>query len=164
MPNAELPSYIQPGPLGFITMDFARFMADTNYAFYRDNAGESSGANTGASTGGFKEDNKAGFIEVNGQSQILNRDLRYNFGVRYVTTDQDISGPVTIGGVRQYQTLTGDYSEWLPSFSAAWDVADDVVVRMAASRTMTRPNPSSMLPATTFTDQSAQVANQATRT
>ena len=38
--------------------------------------------------------------------------------------------------------------------------ADDIVLRTSASRTMTRPNPSSMLPATTFTDISAQVANQ----
>ena len=62
--------------------------------------------------------------------------------------------------MRQWHTLKGDYAEWLPSFSAAWDVADDVVLRTSASRTMTRPNPSSMLPATTFTDISAQVANQ----
>src|SRR5690606_37509734 len=91
---------------------------------------------------------------------VLGRALRLNAGVRYVATDQEISGPVTIGDERFWQTLDGDYSEWLPSFSAAWDVADNVVLRMSGSRTMTRPNPSSMLPATTFTDQSAQVANQ----
>ena len=97
---------------------------------------------------------------VNGESEIWHRNLRFNMGVRYAGTDQDISGPVTIGGVRQWQTLTSDYNEWLPSFSAAWDVAEDVVIRTSASRTMTRPNPSSMLPATTFSDISAQVATQ----
>src|SRR5690606_2743984 len=61
---------------------------------------------------------------------------------------------------RQWQELDGKYNEWLPSFSAAWDVADDVVLRMSASRTLTRPNPRSMLPATTFSDPSAEIANQ----
>lgn len=160
VPASELPNYVTPGPFGFVTVDFDRFMADTNYAFYRDAAGEASGANTGASTGSFDEANTAAFIMVNGESDVWHRNMRYNFGVRYASTDQEISGPVTIGGVRQWQQLTGDYAEWLPSFSAAWDVAEDVVLRLAASRTMTRPNPTSMLPATTLTDQSAQVANQ----
>ncbi|GAA5069192.1 TonB-dependent receptor [Lysobacter panacisoli] len=160
VPDAELSGYINPGPFGFVTVDFDRFMADTNYSFYRDAAGEASGANTGAPTGGFDESNTAAFIMLNGETEIWDRNMRFNMGVRYAQTDQEISGPVTIGGVRQWQTLSGDYDEWLPSFSAAWDVAEDVVVRMSASRTMTRPNPSSMLPATTFTDISAQVANQ----
>ncbi|MFC3549872.1 TonB-dependent receptor [Lysobacter cavernae] len=160
VPTSELPNYITPGPFGFVTVDFNRFMADTNYAFYRDNAGESSGANTGAPTGGFDEANTAAFMMVNGESEIWNRTMRFNMGVRYAQTDQQIKGPVTINGVRNYQTLSGDYAEWLPSFSAAWDVADNIVLRTSASRTMTRPNPSSMLPATTFTDISAQIANQ----
>ncbi|WP_447729174.1 TonB-dependent receptor [Pseudoxanthomonas suwonensis] len=158
--DARLADYIVPGPAGFVSVDYKRFMRDTNYAQYRDAADEAAGPNTGGSTGGFDETSKAAYIMVNGESDILGRGLRYNFGVRYVTTDQEVSGPVTIGGNRVWQTLEGDYSEWLPSFSAAWDVTDNVVLRTSASRTMTRPNPSSMLPATTFTDISAQVANQ----
>lgn len=158
--NAELATYLRPGPLGFVTVDGNRFKGDTDYYRYRDEAPESGGPNTGGSTGGFVERTLAAYIELNGTTEIWNRDLRFNAGMRWASTDQDISGPVTIGGVRQYQTLSGDYSEWLPSFSAAWDVADRVVLRMSGSRTMTRPNPSSMLPSTTFTDQSAQVASQ----
>ncbi|KAF1686769.1 TonB-dependent receptor [Pseudoxanthomonas taiwanensis] len=158
--DADLAGYILPGPAGFVTVDFDRFMRDTNYARYRDAAPEAAGPNTGGATGGFKEQTRAAYIEVNTEADVLGRALRLNAGVRYVATDQKISGPVTIGGERFWQTLEGDYTEWLPSFSAAWDVADNVVLRMSGSRTMTRPNPSSMLPATTFTDQSAQVANQ----
>lgn len=160
IPNSALPGYLLPGPHGFITVDGDRFKQATDYARLRDSAPESGGPNTGGATGGFSEDTTAAYIEFNGESEIWNRNLRFNAGMRWVSTDQDISGPVTIGGVRQYQTLAGDYSEWLPSFSAAWDVADRVVLRMSGSRTLTRPNPSSMLPATTFTDQSAQVASQ----
>jgi len=160
VPDSALGGYLRPGPHGFIVVDADRFMNDTNYAFYRDTAPESGGPNTGGSTGGFDEETVAAYMEVNGESEIMNRNLRFNFGVRYVETDQNVAGPVTIGGVRQWQSLDGNYSEWLPSFSAAWEVSDSVVLRMSSSRTMTRPNPSSMLPATTFTDQSAQVANQ----
>nr|WP_246505720.1 TonB-dependent receptor [Coralloluteibacterium stylophorae] len=158
--DAELASFLRPGPYGFITGDFDSFKEATDYYRYRDEAPESAGPNTGGSTGGISEDVFGAYVEINGETEVLDRLLRFNAGTRWVTTDQEISGPVTIGGVRQWQTLTGDYDEWLPSFSAAWDVADDVVLRLSGSRTMTRPNPSSMLPNTTFTDTTAQVASQ----
>ncbi|WP_058835909.1 TonB-dependent receptor [Luteimonas abyssi] len=158
--DSDLASYLRPGPYGFVTIDFDRFMAATDYHRFRDEAPESAGPNTGGSTGGINEKTIGAYVEINGETEILDRDLRFNAGMRYVTTDQRISGPVTFGGVRQWQTLEGDYKEWLPSFSAAWDVADSVVLRMSGSRTMTRPNPSSMLPNTTFTDLSALNANQ----
>ncbi len=158
--DADLASYLRPGPHGFITVDFDRFMRDTDYASYRDNAPESAGPNTGGSTGGFEEETLGAYVEVNGEADVWNRPLRVNAGVRWVSTDQLISGPVTLGGVRRWESLEGDYSEFLPSFSAAWDVAEDVVLRMSGSKTMTRPNPSSMLPNTTFTDLSALNANQ----
>ncbi len=160
IPDADLASYLRPGPNGFISADFDAFKNATGYAQYRDSAPESAGPNTGGSTGGFEEKTFGAYVEINGESQVLDRTLRFNAGVRYVSTDQDINGPVTIGGVRQWQTLSGDYDEVLPSFSAAWDVADNVVLRFSGSRTMTRPNPSSMLPNTTFTDQSALNATQ----
>jgi TonB-dependent receptor len=158
--DSQLAQYLRPGPYGFITADFDAFKNATNYYQYRDGAPESSGPNTGASTGGLEERTWGAYIEVNGETEVLNRNLRFNAGVRYATTDQEISGPVTIGGVRSWQTLKGDYSEYLPSFSAAWDVADSVVLRFSSSRTMTRPNPSSMLPATSLSWPTADLATQ----
>lgn len=160
IPSTALSDYLRSGPNGFITADFESFMADTNYEFYRDTAPESGGPNTGASTGGFSEDTTAAYVEVNATAEIWGREMRFNAGTRYVQTDQQVRGPVTIAGVRRWQELDGSYDELLPSLSVAWDVAEDVVVRMSGSRTMTRPNPSSMLPATTFTDPAAVVARQ----
>lgn len=160
IPQGALAQYLRPGPHGFITADFNSFMADTNYEFYRDTAPESGGPNTGGSTGGFSEETAAAYLEVNTRTEVWNRGMRLNAGVRYARTDQAIRGPVTLGGVRRWQELNSDYDELLPSFSVAWDVADDMVVRMSGSRTLTRPNPSSMLPNTTFTDTTAQVASQ----
>lgn len=158
--DEDLPAYLRPGPLGFITADFNAFMQATDYEEFRDNAPESGGPNTGASTGGFSEQVQSAFIEFNLAANVWDRPARLNAGVRYADTDQDITGPVTIGGVRQWQALEGSYDEWLPSASVAWDVADDIVVRASGSRTLTRPNPSSMLPNTVFTDPTAQVASQ----
>jgi TonB-dependent receptor len=160
VPNSEVAQFLRPGPGGFITVDFDAFKAATDYAYYRDTAPEGGSTNNTAQTGSFDESNKAAYIEVNQTSDVWNRELRINAGVRYTTTDQTISGPVTLGGVRQWQNLEGDYAEWLPSFSAAWDVADDVVLRFSGSKTMSRPNPGAMLPATTFTGIGADSARQ----
>ncbi|HYG07127.1 MAG TPA: TonB-dependent receptor [Stenotrophomonas sp.] len=160
VPQSALASYLRPGPYGFVTVDFDSFMRDTGYAALRDSAPESNSANTGASTGGIEEKNWGFYVEANAETEVWNRNLRFNAGMRYVTTDQTISGPITIGGTRQWQSLDSDYKELLPSFNVAWDVADNVVLRMSGSRTLTRPNPSSMIPATNFSDPSAQTASQ----
>ncbi len=157
----NLPQFLHPGPAGFITADFNSFFDATDYQRFFDSAPEANtSASVGAASGGVDEDTIAGYVELNGESTIWDRSLRFNAGVRYFDTDQKISGPVTLGGVRTIQELDGGYDEYLPSFNVAYDVADDVVVRLAGSRTLTRPNPRSMLPATTFSDPSAEIADQ----
>lgn len=159
VPDSALSQYLKPGP-GFITADFNAFMNATNYAEYRDNAPEGGSTNNTAQTGSFSEINRAAYIMFNAANDVWGRELRINGGMRYASTDQTISGPVTLGGVRQWQNLNSSYNEWLPSFSAAWDVAHNVVVRFSGSKTMTRPNPSAMLPATTFSGIGADGARQ----
>lgn len=43
-------------------------------------------------------------------------------------------------------TLKGSYSAFLPSVNVVWEVLDDMELRAAVSRTMTRANPATMLP------------------
>src|SRR5690606_14092320 len=161
VPNADISQFLRPGPYGFVTVDFDAFFDATNYHEFNANAPEvNTSQSVGAASGGVDEKNLAAYIEFNGETEVWNRNLRFNGGVRYVETDQDISGPVTLGTTRSWQTLSSKYDEWLPSFNVAWDVADSWVVRMSSSRTMTRPNPRSMLPATTFSDPSAEIAYQ----
>lgn len=159
IPQSQLASYIRRGP-GFITMDFARFMADSRYHELSANAPEANSAATGAATGSIDEETLGIYVEGNAEAMVLDRRLRLNAGVRYVTTDQVIGGPVSFGDERVWQFLSSDYDSWLPSFNAALDVTDSVVARLSASRTLTRPNPSHMLPQTTFSDPSAQNATQ----
>ncbi len=158
--NADLAKYLVRGPGGFIGVDYAALFAATNFAQYSADAPETNAGNLSQATGSFDETNKAAYIEFNGATDVWNRELRFNAGVRYASTDQTISGPVTLGGVRQWQDLESSYSEWLPSFSAAWDVADNVVLRMSGSKTMSRPNPGAMLPATTLSGSGVDTGNQ----
>ena len=67
--------------------------------------------------------------------------FRGNLGLRYVMTDQSSNGS-TAQGAGNYvpNSFSKDYNDWLPSFNFAFDVADDVVLRLSASRTMARPN------------------------
>jgi TonB-dependent receptor len=160
IPQSALASYLQPGPLGFIRVDIDRFFEDTNYWAFSDAAPSVSSAATGANSGEINEATTGAYVEMNAVTPLLGRDLRVNAGVRYATTDQDITGPQTINGVTSYLTLSQSYDEYLPAFNAVWEVLDDVTVRFAGSRTLTRPNPSAMLPGTNFSDPSAQGATQ----
>jgi TonB-dependent receptor len=159
IPQSQLASYLTPGP-GFISVDFDRFKADSRYQELFSSAPESNSANTGASTGGVNERTLGAYVELNGKTEFFDRSFRFNLGGRYVQTDQAIKGPVTIAGVRQEQTLLSDYSAFLPSFNAAVNFTDDLVFRVSSSRTLTRANPSAMLPNTNFSDPSAQNASQ----
>ncbi|HEY5780318.1 MAG TPA: TonB-dependent receptor, partial [Lysobacter sp.] len=134
----ELASYLRPGPFGFITVDFDRFKNDTNYYALRDNAPESGSANTAATTGGISERNLGAYIEANGEAEVWNRPLRFNAGIRYVGTDQETSGPVQVGAIRETRTLNSNYDELLPSMNLAWNATDDIVLRLSGSRTLTR--------------------------
>jgi TonB-dependent receptor len=52
-----------------------------------------------------------------------------------------------------------NYDNWLPAASGAFHIGENAVVRASASRTMTRPNPNSMLPGLNFSSPSADVGS-----
>jgi TonB-dependent receptor len=66
-------------------------------------------------------------------------------------TGQAISGVVNDPERgREIQTFSNTYDHSLPSFNAAFDIASGVVLRAAASRTMTRPAPGDLAPGQTL--------------
>ncbi|MCR5878625.1 TonB-dependent receptor [Phenylobacterium sp. J367] len=164
VPASALASYLKPGPYGFVAVDYDRFFADTNYSELASTAPFSASANTAARSGVIDENTKGAYAEFNGRTDVGAWQLRFNGGVRYVSTEQEITGPVTftVAGVQttEFQTRKSRYDAYLPSFNAVLQVRDDVNLRLSASRTLTRPNPADMLPGTTFSDPSAQEANQ----
>ncbi len=78
------------------------------------------------------EDTLAGYAQANFDSGVL----RGNFGGRIINTDQTSEGFLADGTpISQSQS----YSEFLPSINLVAEVTDELLVRFAGSRTITRP-------------------------
>jgi TonB-dependent receptor len=160
VPNSALSSYLMPGPGGFIGVNSAALMAASNYGYYNATAPLATSAATGANTADIEEKTWAFYLEGNGKYDLWGHELRVNGGVRHASTDQTIAGPSSIGGQLQYVTLKNSYGYYLPSLNLAYNATDSVILRLAASRSLTRPDPSAMVPNTNFSDPAAEVATQ----
>ncbi|NDW22534.1 TonB-dependent receptor [Alteromonas hispanica] len=79
--------------------------------------------------------------------------FRGNMGLRYVETDSTSNGFDLNSG--EAVSFDGGYNEWLPSINLSYDLAEDVLVRMAASRVLTRPAPFQLAPAVNLTPETS---------
>ncbi len=176
IPASQLANFLKPGPDGFVTVDWDKFRQASHYDAFHASEPVAGSANTGASGGYIREKSPAAFIEVNGIQRIADSDLRFNIGVRYVHTDQTITGLVSLPDPRNpspvpasaqgslfpniVNTVTthSSYSKWLPAANFAYDVGEHAVARFAVSKTMTRPDPNAQLPGVNFSTPSADVA------
>jgi TonB-dependent receptor len=173
VPQSALASFLHPGPAGFIAVNYPAFKSATNYQGFANAAVGGTGSNTGASSGIVEEKNYGAYLQAAGFFDVGNRKLRYNAGVRWIYTNQLISGPVTIVDPRNatlaaggqypntfpYAVTKHNYQAVLPSLNTVYEVTDDFQVRAAISRTMTRANPTTMLPGLNFSDQAAASAS-----
>ncbi|UIJ46981.1 TonB-dependent receptor [Sphingomonas cannabina] len=183
VPTALVPSYLRPGSNGFITVDWDKFRADTNYDELLAGATEVGSGSSGANGGLIREKVTGIFAEANGVIDIGENTLRLNAGIRYVRTEQIVGGRVSVpdprnsvGGVTCPGTspafaLNGAcypnidtfpnsrtlYSNFLPSASLVFNIGRNAVARASVSRTMTRPDPNAMLPGASFVQPSADV-------
>ncbi len=173
IPASELASLYAAGPSGllsasgvapgfgsFIQPNYALLEKAANTAYFNQTAPFATTSATSTPSGTIDEATDGAYIELNGVSDFMTRKIHYNGGVRYFSTEQTITGPVTLNGTTSFQTFKTHYDGFLPSFNASVDLTDHLVMRIAGSRTMTRANPDAMLPGTTFSDPSAQVASQ----
>ncbi|GAA0474146.1 TonB-dependent receptor [Parasphingorhabdus litoris] len=77
----------------------------------------------------------AGYGQIDAE---LADGLRLNVGVRYEDAQQEVS-PITLTG-SQAAVATGlDNDYWLPAGTLTWNFADDMQFRLAASKTVARP-------------------------
>lgn len=159
--NDDLTQYIKQTADGFVTIDYNAFKKATHYHYYASTAPATASANTGASTGLVQEMTKGFYGEVNGIYYLFDHDFRYNLGLRWIETDQTIAGPEdsTSAAKSNYAWTHNTYQAFLPSLSMVYEAVDNLNVRLSLSRTMTRPNPSTMLPSVDFSDPSAQTAS-----
>jgi iron complex outermembrane recepter protein len=101
------------------------------------------------------EKSYAGYVMGN----LGGKDWRGNVGVRVVRTEQTSSGnqigvadPEVINPFGNYTPVTVErtYTDVLPSLNLAYDVKDDIVLRFAAARAMTRPDFNDIAPRITL--------------
>jgi len=173
IPNSQVAQFLRPMDVGnfghlasggvgyssFIMTNLRALQEATNYASFRDSAPEARGAVTGGATGDIAEETAGAYIEANSTMPFLERDLHVNFGVRYFHTDQSVTSPIQVASGLVDQTLDSAYDDVLPSFNTTYDLTDRVKLRVAASRSITRADASQLLPGTTFSDPSAQIAS-----
>ncbi|EGF91496.1 tonB-dependent receptor family protein [Asticcacaulis biprosthecium C19] len=172
IPQSELANYLTPGPFGYINVDWDKFTAKTNYYQFLDQAPPTGGSNISSPRSYLREKVEGAYIQVNGDRDIMGHRLRYDLGIRAVTTTQIIGGQSSFADPRNTSATTPadggrypniivfsytntKYKNYLPSANFALNVTDNLIARVATSTTMTRPNPSSMLPGLGFGDPSA---------
>lgn len=113
-----------------------------------------------------KEDVTSLYIDATFGFDISDMPLTINAGLRYAQTDIDINAAravlndiVPTGDRTLFSRIEGDavnvvqgsdYSDVLPSLNLRLDVTDDIVVRSALYRSLTRPTLSQLAPGTAF--------------
>ena len=118
------------------------------------------------------EKSMASYLQLDFNTDLLDRPFRGNLGVRFVNTQISASGWApcaaatannnsaaceTVFGVASATAAAGDrlvvrsvvnhdYSDVLPALNMAWDVAENVVLRFGAAKTMARPTLANLSP------------------
>jgi len=97
---------------------------------------------------GLEERSNAAYVQLN----FAGERWTANLGMRYVETKEDVTNytntdasdpeAITTSAFGPFKKVvtSNDYKDWLPSANFKWDMSDSVVLRLAASQTMTRPD------------------------
>ncbi|NYT39312.1 TonB-dependent receptor [Sphingomonas sp. R-74633] len=105
----------------------------------------------GRQKGGVTEQDVSGYFQVDYNVNLLGRPLRGNAGLRVANTR--VFGSGNVGGADGVAglavTAKNEYWDWLPSMNANWEVQDNLLIRFAASKVMSRPQLASLTPGTT---------------
>ena len=113
---------------------------------------------------GLEETSSAAYAQLNFEGERWNA----NFGMRFVRTEEEVAtytqatdpnGPGVINtsafGPYQIDITKHTYKDWLPSANLKWDMTDELVLRLAATRTLTRPDFSAIAGAVSLTPPAA---------
>jgi TonB-dependent receptor len=173
--NANLGNYLLPGPTGgymngissagynsFITPNYSALSKALNVPFLDASAplATSSQFGSNGASGRIGETTEGGYLEADATREVYGIPVHADVGLRGFQTYQTVSSPSTINGNLLWVQLKHKYNGVLPAANVAVDALDDLVFRAAASRTMTRPNPNSLLPGLSYTDPTGETASE----
>jgi len=91
------------------------------------------------------ETDKGWFVMSDFKGRLAGMKVRGNVGVRYVKTALETTGYQAAGGGTEVH-VNNDYKDWLPSLNTALNVTNDVILRFAAAKVMSRPMLGSLNP------------------
>jgi len=98
-----------------------------------------------------EEKTSAVYVQANYELNNLRFPVSGNFGVRYVKTDNTAFGYLTFPngelfgeGAYEERAAEHSYDNWLPSLNVKIELRDDLFLRFAAAKAMTRPAFSSL--------------------
>ncbi|KAI1690920.1 tonB dependent receptor domain-containing protein [Ditylenchus destructor] len=92
------------------------------------------------------EEVKGGYLQFDAKGELLGLRYALNAGIRYVRTDQSSTGLSSGTPV----TVERNYDDWLPSVNIALFPHDDIIIRGAVSRVITRPSLGNLTPGGTI--------------
>ncbi|OYY72559.1 MAG: hypothetical protein B7Y47_02100 [Sphingomonas sp. 28-63-12] len=101
-----------------------------------------------------RDQTAAGYLQADFKFPLGSVDVFGNFGVRYVRTDTSSSGYLlNPGTVRTYSTTTfsNHYDDWLPTANVNFPLDRKLVLRLAYSRTLGRPQLTQVAPSLVLT-------------
>ena len=95
------------------------------------------------------EQDQSAYLQLDFDLDGLAWPVRGNVGVRYVKTDQDATG--FVGTTRV--TVSQDYTDTLPSLNLTIEPAENVLLRVGASKVMARPQLTNLSPGGSISTQ-----------
>ncbi|MDO6489375.1 TonB-dependent receptor [Colwellia sp. 6_MG-2023] len=136
------------GPSSLLYVDHDLMQATYMQGKHGDDVENNSYQAEASATGtyGITEQTLAAYIQAN----FVTDNAHFNIGLRYISTEIESNGSLFQNGIIEPVTYKSDYTEFLPSFNLSYELGEDVLLRTAYSRTMTRPPLASLSPSTTI--------------
>ncbi|WP_157825907.1 TonB-dependent receptor [Colwellia sp. Bg11-28] len=136
------------GPSTLLYADHALMQSTYMQGMHGDDVANNTykAADSAAGTYDITEKTLAAYIQANFETDNAN----FNFGLRIVDTEIESNGSLLQSGSIDPVNYKSGYTEFLPSFNLNYEVSEDVLLRTAYSRTMTRPPLASLSPSTSI--------------
>jgi len=89
---------------------------------------------------GVREETKGGYLQFDGKGTMFGLEYALNAGMRYVHTDQTSYAITNVAPVER------SYDDWLPALNVALYPMQDIILRGAIAKVMTRPSLGNLTP------------------
>jgi TonB-dependent receptor len=95
------------------------------------------------------EEDKGVYGQADWRTEIGGMAVRGNVGVRYIKTEQSAAGYTFLSGAPLLINVDREYSDTLPSVNLVIEPVQNLLVRFAAAKVMSRPNLAQLVPGAT---------------